>query len=193
MKTGGLVSLLCIGVCVGILVTFQMEDVVVEQSLERVRSWGALGDADPGGDLSGFMYFMVYPHQADPGTAYASNLSNATAYEYSDSLNTEMTGETPSGTTFDFVCKIRVNDTVGYNTSTSVWETTWQRINITVDFQVSSDVSKVAMTLVEIGNNTDFCWYHGYAQDDGGDAGSGFTITKNEKYNVTSLECDGYW
>lgn len=168
----------------------------VDAGLMPSRNWQPvlLGDADPGGDASGFMYFMAYPHQADPATAYASNLSNSTAYEYSDSLNSEMTNETPHSTTFDLVVKFRVNDTVGYNTSSSKWETTWVRANITVDFDFATDVgADTAMTIVMIANGTNFAWYHGWIADSDGGAGAGFQITHNEKYNVTSVTADGYY
>lgn len=156
------------------------------------RSWKPIitGDANPGGDNSGFMYFMVYPHQADPGTAYASNLSNATAYEFSDSLNTEMTGETPHSTTFDFVLKFRVNDTVGYNVSGSCWEDSWVRANITCDFDFAGDIAAdTAMTIVQIATSTDFAWYHAYINN----GAVGYQITHNEKFNVTSVKASGYY
>ena len=191
VRNGGILSILVIGAIVGILWGFQMSDVVVEQmGGVPSRSWRALGDGDPGGDVSGFMYFMAYPHQGAPGTAYASNLSNATAYEFSDSLNGEMTGDTPHSTTFDFVMKFRVNDTVGYNTTSSSWEITWVRANITCDFDFATDIpADSAMTIVEIANNTDFAWYHGYINN----AAAGYEITHNEKYNCSSLTADGWY
>ena len=156
------------------------------------RSWKPFvtGDGDPGGDASGFMYFMVYPHSATPATTYASNLSNATAYEYSDSLNAEMTGETPHTTAFDFVLKFRVNDTVAYNVSGSKWMDTWVRANITCDFDFAADIAAdTAMTIVQIANGTDFAWYHAYVNN----GGVGYQITHNEKFNVTSVKASGYY
>lgn len=156
------------------------------------RSWKpiVLGDADPGGDNCGFMYFMVYPHSADPATTYASNLSNASAYEYSDSLNTELTGETPHTTAFDFVMKFRVNDTVGYNVSSSSWVDSWVRANITCNFDFATDIgADTAMTIVQIANGSDFAWYHAYINN----SGSGYQITHNEKFNVTSVKASGYY
>ena len=178
-----------------ILMAHVMQPVVENKVMNVKREWSdALGDADPGGDASGFMYFMAYPYQAAPTVAYASNLSNATAYEYSDSLNAEMTGETPYATAFDFVGKFRVNDTVGYNTSSSAWEIDWVRGNMTCDFQHATDVGALqAMEIIEIANNTDFAWYHVYLQDADGGAGTGFTITHGETYNITALTIQGYY
>ena len=198
LKAGKKISLVAVfGVfaVVAILMMFQVGDVVVEQ-LTGERAWSpiALADGDPGGDVSGFMYFMAYPHQGVPATAYAANLTNATAYEFSDSLDAEMTGDTPYDTTFDFVMKFRVNDTVGYNVSGSCWEDSWVRANITCDFDYATDIAAdTVMTIVQIANSADFAWYHAYIQDYNGDVGSGFTITHNEKYNVTSVTADGYY
>ena len=153
----------------------------------REGKWLTLGDGPMVGDESGYMYWMNYPYQAVPATAYASNLSNATAYEFSDSLSAEMTGETPYDTAYDKVCKFRVNDTIGYNTSDSSWEIDWTRVNVSVDFQYATDVSSVLMTIYEIANNSDYAWYHGVLQDADGGAGTGFTLTHGETFNITKI------
>jgi hypothetical protein len=193
LKAGGLLSLIVVGMTVGIVFTFQIQDVVMTNVLHQ-RSWKpiATADADPGGDNSGFMYFMAYPHSTDPTNDYAVNLSNGTAYEYSDSLNAEMTGETPHSTLHDYIMKFRVNDTVAYNTSSSQWEDSWVRANITIDFDFATDVaSDTNMSIIQIANNSDFAWYHAYIQGNGDSAG--FTITHNEKFNVTSVTADGFY
>lgn len=168
-----------------------VEQEIVDEIIVKQREWkrNALADADPGSGNTGFMYIMVYPHQADPGTAYASNLSNATAYEYSDSTDCELTGETPWGVTVDFVKKIRINNTDGYNSSGSQWQDDWSRANISVDFDFLSDISDSAMTKVVIGTDgTTYRWYNCYINN----GGSGYTITKGESFNITALTLDIY-
>jgi hypothetical protein len=168
-------------------------EIIVEEEPVKPKEWHDLGDADPGGDNSGYMYGMNYPYQATPTTAYASNLSNGTAYEFSDSLDAEMTNETPHTTPYDIVIKFRVNDTIGYNTSSSEWEISWVRILITVDFDYATDVGPLqAMEMIEIGNNSDFAWYHGYLQDADGGAGSGFQITHGELFNQSDIRIQVY-
>ena len=160
----------------------------------KERKWQALGDANLAGDDSGFMYFMTWQHNATPATDYAKNLSNASVYryEYSDSLNTELTGETPYTQRFDMIAKFRVNDTVGYNTSSSAWEIDWVRGNMTCDFQYATDVGALQlMEIVEIANGTDFAWYHVYLQDADGGAGIGFQLTHGETFNITALVIQG--
>lgn len=203
LKASGLLTLIIIGITISSIYLFSVSDVIVEQTIgeEQVpeRSWKPIltADADPGGDNSGFMYFMAKNHSANPTKEYDGNLTNGTTnsncYEWTDSLNAEMSGETPySPTAFDFIMKFRVNDTVGYNTSSSQWEITWVRANMTCDFDFATDVgADQEMTIIEIANNSNFAWYHAYLLDADGGAGTGFLITHNEKYNITSLTADG--
>lgn len=193
LRSSMLVSMLLIGMVVGMVMIVNMNPSEILLSHGR-RGWRSFASADTGGgplsgDVSGFLYFRTYPHQAVPATAYASNLSNASGYEVAFYLNSEMVGETPYNTAFDFVVKFRVNDTVGYNTTSGKWMNTWVRAFITVDFNFAADVGNTSMTIVEIKNTTDFAWYHGYINN----AGMGYQITKNEKFNVTSLVGQGYW
>lgn len=173
-------NLIIIGFVAAFLVTTQTVDPMVKQTIyaERITlAW--LGD--PAGDTSGFCNFYHYPHQADPATAYATNLSSDTAYEYIDALSGEMTGETPHSTTHDYVLKLVVNDTVAYNTSSASWEPTWIFMNMTMDYNFGSDIDWSQMTLVEIGNNTDYAWYHGHLNN----AGAGYTLSQNQRTNAT--------
>lgn len=189
LKTGSLTAFLIIGAFVGIMFSFQMNDVIVEQlGGTPSRSWRALGDATIPAGGSGFMYFMKYPHQAVPGTAYHSNLSNTTAYEYRDSLNGELIGETSYTVFYDYIYKFRVNTTVGYNTSGSRWMDSWVRAYIAVDFTWQADVGNTSMTIIQIANNTVYAWYHAYLNN----GGSGYQMTKNEKDNATIL-AQGYY
>jgi hypothetical protein len=189
LKAGSLTAILIVGAVVGIMFSFQMNDVIVEQiSGVPSRHWGALGDATLASGTSGFMYYMHYPHQAVPGTAYHANLSNATAYEYRDSLNGEMTKETPYNTAYDYVCKFRVNTTVGYNSSGSKWMDSWVRAYITVNFDYRADVANTSMTIIQIVNTSTYAWYHAYYNN----GGAGFQLTKNEKDNATVL-VQGYY
>jgi hypothetical protein len=189
LKAGSLTAFLIIGAIVGIMVSFQMNDVIVEQlGGAPSRSWSALGDATLASGTSGFMYFMKYPHQAAPGTAYHSNLSNTTAYEYRDSLNGELTGETPYTVFYDYIYKFRVNTTVGYNTSGSKWMDSWVRAYLAVDFTWQADVGNTSMTIIQITNTSTYAWYHAYLNN----GGTGYQLAKNEKDNST-IFVQGYY
>lgn len=189
----GATMLLAIFVCAvaGLLFITQMSEPFVqnnvyEEQIKAREKWvQQVGDADPGAGVSGFFYFMKYPHQAVPGTAYASNLSNDSAsggaYEFTDSWDCELTNETPWGTAYDYVMKIGVNGTDGYNISS--WEDDWTKANISVDFDWTSDVTDLDMSEVVIGTDgSDYRWYHYYANN----AGAGYTCTKGESDNATA-------
>lgn len=194
-KTIGVVGLLLTGVVVGMVFLFQLEPVIETQIIQSVpRIWNAVGDGAFDGETSTILYFMVYQHQAAPGTAYAANLTNRTGgnykcFEWSDTLNTEMTGETNYSTAFNFVLKFVVNDTVGYNVSASEWEDSWVRANLTCDFDFAGDISDASMTIIQIANSSSLAWYHGYLDN----AAAGYQITKNEKFNITEVKAEGYW
>jgi hypothetical protein len=189
-----LLGMLVIGALCGILITYQIGEKVVEEitGVPGSRSWKALGDAPLSGDESGFMYFMHWKHTATPGTTYATNLSNSSAdcYEYLDILNTAMIGDTPYDTAFNGVMKLRVNDTVAYNTTSGQWEDSWVRGIATC---ATLGVSNQQMNIIQIANNSNFAWYHAYLQDSDGGAGSGFTISHNVTCNWTLLKGEGFY
>ena len=122
---------------------------------------------------------MIYPHTDNMEDNYNVNLSNATAYEFSDSINSSMTGETPYETTFDLLWKFQVNSTDGYNTSASAWQDGWVRAYLN---ETLLSISAEAMTEIVIGTEaTTYRWYY-YCLNN---SGSGYTISKGEKLNMS--------
>lgn len=191
LKAGGLGIFLAICFLAGLLVsTVSLQDVI-ENPLNPRRwvNYALAEENDPTGDMGGYMYFMTYPHQPSPAVAYASNLTPANAYEEDGVIDSEMNNETPHSTLFDYVIKFRVNDTTSYNTSgAGAWMPDWIYMNITVDHDFATDVAWTEMTLVEIGNNSNFAWYHGYINN----ADAGYQITNNEKFTAT-VNCTLWW
>jgi hypothetical protein len=186
-KAGTPLSLLFVGLVaatVFMTVSFEplAEQQVIKEQIEATRYWREpLGKHVPGGDNSGYTYFMTYPHDATPNVTYASNLTPAGSYEEHDVINSELNNETPHSTTFDFILQIVLNDTVNYNSSSSNWMYGWIHANITVDFDFAADVSWTNCSLTLVGNNSDFAWYNCWINN----AGAGYQITNNEKFNAT--------
>ena len=193
-KAGVLIAFLFVAFVSAILMLSNMNEPLMRTSFQKRGVWEALGDANMTGTNSGFVTCHIRIHEAAPGTTYATNVTNATAYEYSDTYSTasaspkEMTGETPYSTPFNFYVKIRLNASDGYNTSSSLWMKTWLHVNITVDFQWAADIAVSAMTIVEIANNTNFAWYACYLDN----AGAGYQIAKNEKINLITIDARVY-
>lgn len=160
-----------------------LEEPITHKNIEVARVKVLVtGDADPGAGNSGFYYFMIYPHSADPGTDYATNLSNATAYEFSDIGNTSCTGETPYNTAFDIVLKVGVNDTDGLNMSSSAWDDDYIWLTLTCsDLSIGADTN---MTEIEIDNTASYRWMHYYLNN----GGVGYQIVLGEHFNVSSCK-----
>ena len=174
-------------VVAGLLILVHTDEVVrynvIEVEPKRIPVL-VVGDADPG-DASGFFYFMIKNHSATPTTDYAVNVTNTTGgnancYEFSDTVNTSCTGETPHTTTFDIIVKVGITDEDGHNTSG--WIEGWNWCLLTcADLSIGADTN---MSEIEIGNTTTYAWYHYYLDN----TGSGYTITENEAFNITSVK-----
>jgi len=181
LKGIGMVATIGCFFAIGVLVLSNTMQPVVEQnfieaSRERIL---VTGDGNPG-DASGLFYIMIYPHSADPGTDYASNLSNASAYEFSDVGDEEGTGTTPKDTAFDIVVKVGVTDSDGYNGS--AWQDAWHYVWMTcADLSISADTNTTQQTIAESAN---YGWFHYYMNN----GGSGYTISENEVVNITSIK-----
>lgn len=189
IKTGYVFTMILIGLSVLILVATSFSPVTENNSFvskpvsERVWELAPLADADPGAGNSGFLEGRHNPYAATPLTTYNANISNATAYEFSDSINSTMTGETPYDTVFDVAHRHRFNVTDLYNSTGSTWELDWVYLNITcADLGIATAIT---MEEIEIVNNSEFAWVTFYIQDADGGAGTGFTITHDEKVNAT--------
>ena len=158
------------------------------------RGWNTIASAEEGGgDVSagegGVLQVYIWKHSADPGTTYASNLSNMSGdcYAWANTLNEAMTGNVPYGTDFDIVYKIRVNATQAYNTTGSTWMLDWVRANITcADLGIAADT---AMSEVEITNNTAYLWVNYYVNN----GGAGYTITHGQQVNITSFKLQAWY
>jgi len=185
----GIVAALVLLVSVENVVENEVIEISQVRQLKRVPL--VVGDASLASGETCVMYVMSYPRAADPSTTYASNLSNATAYEFYDGLNSEMTGETPYDTAFDLVIKVGVNTTHAWNSTGSSWELGW--VNATLlcaDLNFSSDV---AMSEVQIATSTSWLFVHYYIQDADGGQGNGFQISHGETFNCTRFEFWAYF
>ena len=160
--------------------SFIMQPMVEENIISVSREQMLVtGDGNPGGD-SGLFYFMIYPHSADPGTDYASNLSNATAYEFSDVGDAECTGTTPKDTAFDIVVKVGVKLADGFDGS--VWQDAYHYVWITSsDLSIGADTN---MTQVTISESANYGWFHYYMNN----GGSGYTIIENEAVTIDNVK-----
>ena len=191
---GSAVTLLTIGLVVGMLVISNSSPVPTEV-VEQVRQWQKdvlhpVGDNDPGVGNSGVLRVYIYKHQANPATAYASNLTapSANVYAYGDTNNTHIGSIVPYNTAFDIVVKVRWNKTHAFNETSHVWEHSWVRGNITcAAFGLSDD----AMGEQNISGTTNdvYIWMHYYWNN----AGVGETISRGQNVTSCSFTFDAFF
>lgn len=176
-------TVIAVGMITAMLLTTHF---VAPELSERIwRPVKATGN--PGAGASGMTLIFIYPHQADPGTAYATNLTTGNSYAYRDTWNGSLTGDVPYDTTFDIVIKARFNTTHAYNTTASSWDTSYVKALLTcADLSIGADTE---MTVVETVNNTDFMWVQFYLNN----AGSGYTRSHGVTTNVTSVKLQAFY
>jgi hypothetical protein len=182
------IAMIVIGVVVGVIVVSNMNPTQLIQTIGQ-KGWHnmALAEGDPGAGASGILEIYIYPHQADPATAYQANLSTEAAFGYSDNLNASAGSNIPYDTAFDIVVKCRFNTTHAYNATGAEWMDSWIRANITcanLGITASS-----AMVWVRIGSNSTYMYGNFYINN----GGAGYTIYRGQSVNVTLLRLQAYY
>jgi len=182
------VSLLLVGAVIGLVMIANMNPQEIISSIGQ-RGWSTVATAEgnPGAGASGVLQIYIYPHQAVPATAYAANLSTATAYGYADNLNTSCGTDVPFSTAFDIVVKCRFNVTHAYNVTAAAWVDAWVRANITcANLAIGA---YTAMTWVQITNTTEYMWGNFYINN----GGAGYQISHGQNINVTLFRVQAYF
>jgi len=181
---GAMFTLIVFGVASGLIIAntpMGIEKPVVS------RTWNDVATGDPGAGASGMTLIFVYPHQAVPGTAYATNLSTAAAYAHRNTWNGTLTGDVPYDTEFDIVIKARFNVSHAYNTTSSNWDTSYVKALITsADLGIGADTD---MTVVHTANNSVYMWVQFYINN----GGAGYTRTHGLTTNVTSVKLQAFY
>lgn len=177
-----MLALIVLGaVCTFVLVA-NMNPTEIITSMGQ-RGWKTTVTAEEGGGLltsnaGGVLQVYVYAHSLDPGTDYATNLSNASAlcYAHANNLNCAMEGNVPYGVPLDIIYKIRVNVSQCYNTTGSTWMALWVRMNITCPAFARVDYP---LTEIAFATNAQFMWINFYLPTAG--------ITHGQQVNITNV------
>ena len=197
---GSAVTLLTIGLVVGMLIVSNSSPVpeeIVEKTI-KIRQWHEdilipVGEADPGAGNSGVLGVWIYAHQGDPGTAYATNLSEsgATVYAFGDVNNSHIGSIVPYNTAFDIVVKVRWNQTHAFNASSNTWMHDWVRGNITcAAFSLSDEaMTEQNITDATLGPDATYIWMNYYWNN----AAAGGTISRGQNVTSCSFTFDAYY
>jgi hypothetical protein len=183
-----MLTCIVIGAVCGIMLlgTTDLQQVIQTVGQKGWQNIASAAPADPGSGAGGFMEVFIYPHQATPGTAYASNLSEGAAYSYQNLLNSAMNGSVPYTQKFDIVYQVRYNATQAYNTTGLVWEVNWTKCLITcANLGIGADT---AMTGVTIFSDATYLQMNFYINN----GGAGYQLYHGQAVNITSFKMQYY-
>ena len=197
LKAGGILSGFVVGVVIGIVLFAGIGDPIINdndfRSWELVAEWTPVSpvyaEADPGAGNSGILEIFYVNHSA--GNDYASENTSATletwcdtsglGYCNADDSDTELAYDTA----FDIVVRVRCNDDAKRD---STWWDTDVRVRMTsADLSIAGDTE---MTRSITANNSDYTFLYLNFYLDGG--GSGYTLTKGESNEITSIKFEIY-
>jgi hypothetical protein len=193
----GMIVVLVIGIMFGYM--------AVQPQLEiDERGWhviweGSLADAaeaDPGAGNSGILGVYILNHTGTPADAYNENDSvthfeawasaNNLGFATADATDVEIAYDT----SFDIVVRVRGSSTHCKRDST--WYDTDLKVEITsADLSISSDTAMTRVTPVAAGNTSSFTFlYVNFYIDN---SGSGYTLSKGETNEITSIKFSAYY
>lgn len=148
-------------------------------SVVESPGWNIRVRADPDAGEGGLVEIFIYTHQADPGTAYATNLSEGAGDTLAHGESGTLTGNVPYDTAFDIVLLFRFNVSQAYNSTGSTWMMDWVTGYMTcADLSIGADT---VMSEVQTASNANYMWVQFYLNN----SDSGYTISHNETVDVT--------
>jgi len=197
IKKAGVFLGVLTGVIAVVVIMANVSDTIEKGNLTKVEKKYHLiqeitpvaAEADPGAGNSGILEIYIYPHSGDPGTTYAENTTGtleAAALGYCNADDSEVEN-IPYSTTFDVVVRVRGNDTHCKRDGT--WFDTDLRVRWTcAGLSVGADTE---MTGVISANDSgyDFLYMNFYDTN----SGSGYTISKDQTVEITSIKFEAYF
>jgi len=182
---GGLSVALILGVTVMLVLSFTTNPTEIISSIGQ-KGWHNIATAGTPAAGEGGVYFIwIYPHQADPETAYKTNLTNASAYAYG-SLNTTLTGSVPAdGSTYDIVIKGRYNGTQAFNFTSDAWMLSWCQFNLTCASLGIAALTPMSLSIISCHNASGgggadmYLFVNGWLNN----GGAGYTISHGQNIN----------
>jgi hypothetical protein len=195
--SAALISALVIGIMFGYM-TLPHPQLVNDEKGWHIIFDGNLAQAaenNPGAGASGILQLFFPNHSADPGNAYdentsatiegwcTANMPGKTPYSSSDDFNLEL----DHTTTFDFIIKVRVNKTHAWNGTAFI--DAWVRVNWTsADLGIGADTGMTGVILTN-DSSDNYIWMMFYDTN----GGSGFSLSKDQSADITSIKLEVYY
>ena len=207
-----MLTVVVIGFVVGMIYLSGIGNVIETQVIEP-RKWspivtGAIdGDMFPGVGESGVVGVFVNTHEADPYTAYETNLTNATgsvlAYGLLSSYGVgNLSGNVPYDTAFDIVVRVRWNRTHAYSTNNETWMLPWVNASLTASNDAGATtyfpISAVGMGEVNVSGQTPaedltYLYVQYYIQAKAAVNGTGLQISHGDTVNCSYFEAWAFY
>lgn len=196
-------TVLIIGALAGMMILWNTQSVIETQILEP-REWQPLETGAPGAGESGVVWVGIVAHEADPGTAYASNQTDGGSLAYGTEVVTSganaLTGNVPYDTAFDIVVRVRWNKTHAYSSNNDTWMLSWVNASISAANDAGSTtyfpIAAVAMGEVNVTGVTaghDFIYVQYYIQAKAAAAGAGLQISHGDTVNCSNFQAWAYY
>ncbi len=195
LKGSLFVTAIVSGFIITMMLLANVNEPIIKQIEQEDREWITVAGDSPQSFATagntGIVGIYIYPHQANPTTAYATNLSTATAYAFEGThYNTSLGGNVPASTAFDIVIKVRVVKEDIVNGTTH--QLSWARMNLTCPHTTPVISTLTSMTQQNITNQVlgdPIDSYQHYYLNNGG---SGYTIGNGVNANVTAFKLEIY-
>ena len=184
MKPLGYVMISCLGTAAVIgmavlMMTANVGDgVIVEHRHMREVKLPGIGDAAPGAGKSGWLYAYLVLHDH---FTYTDNITiNGSVLASGDVNNSHLGSNVNYSTAFDFVVKVRWNQTHAFRAANTTWMHSWVEgwFNCSTLSVASLECTEYNITGC---NNENYVWMH-YVADN---SGNGYTISQGQ--NLTSF------
>jgi len=189
VKAGSVLSTIIVGAIVGIMIMFQVGNVVTETLIHQ-RMWNvlALGDAVPGAGLAGVLRIYIMNHNTSVGVQYTQNISitQGKIRGYVDVNNTGM--NINYSVAFDVIIKVRWNKTLAYNSSSHVWNLNWVNVTMTCS---KWGIVNTSMTESNISGCTtqSYIWVNYYMNN----TAVGYTLAKGDRVPTLRFYLRAYY
>jgi len=195
IRVGLVLALVCAMFVVGMMPhpTIQNDDkgwhVVWEGSLS---DYVYAAEANPGAGVSGILEIFIINHTASPDTAYDENSSSdmeswctaaGLGYCNADDSNIDIAHTTD----FDIVVRVRGNQTICHDGSQFM--DSYLRVRITsADLSIGADTEMTGVVSQNSSGNT-YLWMNFYEDN----SGSGYSISRDETAEITSIKFEAYY
>lgn len=161
-------------------------DIIQEEQLERIATWKALGDYNPGAGAGGFLSIvaMELPDGSSINTALNTSFAVNLSYVEADAFNVNL----PHSTKFGIYITARFNQTQAYSLGNTTWVSAWTRCNIT---GVNLSIGPIFMNKTEIANDATYMYMRFYTEMNS--TGQPLMLARDQRLDLSTIQLEAYY